>query len=123
MATIADSVADVKVAQFVRKYKRGMINSLLEYLILAHLAKVPVCGYEIMTLIYDRFHVMLSPGQVYPVIDYLARDGIIQKNMQGRRVLLRLTSLGESLLKTWKEEQISLQFQLDNLRVQIENSS
>ena len=123
MEIIADSVADRKVAQFVRNYKRGMINSLLEYLILAHLAKVPVCGYEIMTLIYDRFHVMLSPGQVYPVIDCLANDGIIQKSRQGRRVLLRLTSLGESLLKTWKQEQTTLQFQLDNLRLQIEGSS
>lgn len=113
--SIVNPAEQWKVDQFVRRYRRATVNSLLEYLILLNLEKVPLCGYDIMVLIYDRFHVMLSPGQVYPVIDSLAKNGIIQKQQDGRRVLLRLTSLGQSLLKTWKYEYSSLQLQIGNL--------
>ena len=111
-----------KIEQFMRQYRRGTVNSLLEYLILAHLDKVDLCGYDIITLVYDRFRVLLSPGQVYPVIDYLAKHGVIEKKQDGRKVLLGLTSLGQSLLKTWKHEFSSLQLQLGNL-LEIEETS
>lgn len=93
------------------------MNSILEYLILVHLQKVPLCGYDILSLIHDRFRVLLSPGQLYPVIDQLAKQGIIKKEKSGRKSLLELTSLGESLLKNWKHEQDSLQIQLGDLIV------
>lgn len=122
MPEIANTVEAVKIERFVRRYRRSVVNSLFEYLILAHLANVPMCGYDIMRLTYDRFHVLLSPGQIYPVIDSLAKNGIIQKEKDGRRVQLRLTSLGESLLKTWRHEHNSLQLQLGDLLMRAETS-
>jgi len=110
-----DTVTSFKVEQFVRRYRRGFVNSTIEYLILVHLQKVPLCGYDILTLIYDRFHVLLSPGQLYPVIDQLTKQGVIRKERLGRKSLLRLTSLGESLLKNWKHEQDSLRLQMGDL--------
>ena len=122
MDSFVNQATQSKIEQFMRQYRRGTVNSLLEYLILAHLDKVDLCGYDIITLVYDRFRVLLSPGQVYPVIDYLAKHGVIEKKQDGRKVLLGLTSLGQSLLKTWKHEFSSLQLQLGNL-LEIEETS
>jgi DNA-binding PadR family transcriptional regulator len=91
-----------------------MVNSLLEYLILNYLEREKLCGYDIITLLHERFHTLLSPGQVYPVIDHMAEQGLIRKEKQGRSVLLEASHLGESLLKAWREEFRAIQMQLIN---------
>lgn len=91
-----------------------MLNSLLEYLILNYLEKGKLCGYDIITLLHERFHVLLSPGQVYPVIDHMTEQGLIRKERNGRAVLLEASYLGESLLKAWREEFRAIQMQLSN---------
>jgi DNA-binding PadR family transcriptional regulator len=105
----------MKVDLFVRRYRRGAINSLLEYIILVNLADARVCGYDIIRFVHDRFHVLLSPGQVYPVIDFLAKQGLVHKEKEGRKVLLGLSNLGKSLLKSWQYEHNSIELQLNNL--------
>ncbi len=97
----------------VRKYRRGVVNSVLEYLILKFVQRDSLCGYDIITGLYDRFRVLLSPGQVYPVINYLDEHGLIGKERRGRRVLLRLTPLGETLLEAWRQELTSIQQQMN----------
>jgi len=99
----------------VLKHRRKMVNSLLEFLILNYLSKGALCGYDILTLLHDRFHVLLSPGQVYPVIDHLASMGLIQKEKSGRMVLLRLSTQGEAVARAWKTELDAVQLQLNNL--------
>jgi len=89
-----------------------MVNSLLEYLILDYLEKGRLCGYDIITLLHENFHVLLSPGQVYPVIDRMTEQGLIRKERKGRAVLLKASYLGESLLKAWKGEFHAIQAQL-----------
>jgi DNA-binding PadR family transcriptional regulator len=111
-------VSDDGVQALVRRYRRGMVNSLLEYLILNYLERGSLCGYDIITLLHDRFRVLLSPGQVYPVIDHMAVNGLVSKEHDGKRVLLHISHLGESLLKAWRSEFSLIQQQLDNLRIQ-----
>ncbi|MDA4118768.1 MAG: PadR family transcriptional regulator [Thaumarchaeota archaeon] len=91
-----------------------MVNSLLEYLILNYVEKGKLCGYDIITVLHERFHTLLSPGQVYPVIDHMTEQGLIRKEKQGKAVLLEATYLGQSLLKAWREEFRAIQMQLSN---------
>jgi DNA-binding PadR family transcriptional regulator len=112
------SVSEAEIDRYVRRYRRGMVNSLLEYLILNYLEKERICGYDIITLLHERFHTLLSPGQVYPVIDRMAEQGLIRKEKRGRAVILEASSLGESLLKAWREEFRAIQMQLGNVRTE-----
>jgi DNA-binding PadR family transcriptional regulator len=96
---LVHSASEVDIDRYVRKYRRGMVNSLLEYLILNYLERERICGYDIITLLHERFHTLLSPGQVYPVIDRMAEQGLIRKEKRGRAVILEASSLGESLLR------------------------
>ncbi len=111
-ARMVNTVTHSGVDWLVRKYRRGVVNSLLEYLILNFVQKDSLCGYDIISGLFDRFHVLLSPGQVYPVINYLDEHGLIGKERQGRRVLLRLTPLGETFLEAWRQELTSIQLQM-----------
>jgi len=95
-----------------------MVNSLLEYLILNYLEKGKLCGYDIITLLHERFHTLLSPGQVYPVIDSMAAKGLLLKEKKGRAVLLEASNLGRSLLKAWQMEFRAIQMQLDNVMIE-----
>jgi DNA-binding PadR family transcriptional regulator len=113
-----NAVNDVEIERYVRRYRRGMVNSLLEYLILNYLEKGRLCGYDIITLLHERFHTLLSPGQVYPVIDHMTEQGLILKERSGRVVLLGASSLGLSLLKAWREEFHAIQTQLNNAAIE-----
>jgi DNA-binding PadR family transcriptional regulator len=104
----------IEIGSYVRRYRRGVVNSLLEYLILNYLEKGKLCGYDIITLLHERFHILLSPGQVYPVIDLMTEQGLIIKERQGRSVLLEASILGESLLKACREDLRSIEMQLNN---------
>jgi DNA-binding PadR family transcriptional regulator len=112
MANLMSSESDAMIDRFVRRYRRGMVNSLLEYLILDYVAKGRLCGYDIITLLHERFHTLLSPGQVYPVIDLMTRQGLLRKERRGRVVLLEASFLGQSLLSAWKGEFRAIQMQL-----------
>lgn len=114
MALLVDSESDVMIGRIVRRYRRGMVNSLLEYLILDYVASGKLCGYDIITLLHERFHTLLSPGQVYPVIDHMTEQGLLKKERSGRAVFLEASYLGQSLLKAWKGEFRTIQMQLSN---------
>jgi DNA-binding PadR family transcriptional regulator len=109
-----NSASEPDIDRYVRKYRRGMVNSMLEYLILNYVEKGKICGYDIITLLHERFHTLLSPGQVYPVIDRMAAQGLIRKEREGRAVMLEASTLGESLLKAWREEFRAIEMQLSN---------
>ena len=109
---LTQSIRSEDVESMVRRYRRGLVNSMLEYLILDNIERRDVCGYDIITTLCVEFHVLLSPGQVYPVIDALERSGAITKEKTGRRVALRLTSLGHILLKAWRDELSLMQLRL-----------
>ena len=111
---LVQSITPENVESMVTRYRRGLVNSLLEYLILDNAEKRDVCGYDVITTLCVNFRVLLSPGQVYPVIDAMAASGIIKKEKNGRRVSLRLTPLGRILLKAWREELGLMQLRLNN---------
>lgn len=111
----ANTALEVELQRMVMKHRRRMVNTLLEFLILNYLRKGSLCGYDIIKLLHDKFRVLLSPGQVYPVIDSMAEMGLIRKEQKGRMTLLRLSVQGEALVKAWRSEVDLIQLQLNNL--------
>ncbi len=109
---MAQSIGSDGVELMVRRYRRGLVNSMLEYLILDNVDRRDVCGYDIIATVCVDFEVLLSPGQVYPVIDSMEGSGAITKVKNGRRTSLRLTPLGRILLKGWRDELSLMQLRL-----------
>jgi len=111
----ANPVSDLELQRMVMKHRRRMVNTMLEFLILNYLRKGSLCGYDIIKLLHDKFRVLLSPGQVYPVIDSMTEMGLIHKEQKGRMTLLRLSGQGEELAKAWRSELDLIQLQLDSI--------
>ncbi len=109
---LTESIRNDGVESMVRRYRRGLVNSMLEYLILDNVERRDVCGYDIIATLCVDFEVLLSPGQVYPVIDAMEESGVITKEKNGRRTSLRLTPLGRILLKAWRDELGLMQLRL-----------
>jgi signal transduction histidine kinase len=52
----------------------------------------PICGYDILAYVHERFGIFLSPGQLYPILYALEKHGLIQNKEAGRRKLYVITS-------------------------------
>src|SRR5258708_29548983 len=115
MSSLGNSALNIEIDRYVRRYRRGVVNSLLEFLILNYLEKGKLCGYDIITLLHERFRILLSPGQVYPVIDLMAEQGLIRKARQGKPVLLEGSLLGAALFEACREHLRASQIQRRNL--------
>ena len=68
------------------------VKELLDIIILSKLMEGPICGYDLLAYIHERFGVFLSPGQLYPILYALEEHGLIQCNEEGRRKLYVITS-------------------------------
>lgn len=58
-------------------YRERFVRSFLDWVILSILRRKPAYGYEMITAIYDEFHVFVSPGSLYPILYNLERSGLV----------------------------------------------
>ncbi|NIM45420.1 MAG: PadR family transcriptional regulator, partial [Nitrososphaeria archaeon] len=50
----------------------------MDILILSQLRKTPMCGYDVITSIFERFNFLPSSGSVYSLLYSLERGGLIK---------------------------------------------
>jgi DNA-binding PadR family transcriptional regulator len=73
----------------------------LPLVVLSLLASRPMHGYEVMAELGRLFGPVYrpSPGSVYPAVDALEAEELIEGDEQGGRTTYRITSLGEETLE------------------------
>ena len=103
---------DVTMSREIR-YK--CVRSFLEFIILGLIKKKPISGYDVITYIYDRFQILLSPGTVYPTLSALEEQGYITSFNEARKRLYTLTKKGESVINQMAIEYLRCYVQLDTL--------
>ncbi len=86
--------------KFLRELQRRTVRNFLDILILLILHKRPMSGYEIITLIFERFGVFLSAGSVYSMLHVMEREKLIRGYWDGRKRVYVLTEKGEALAET-----------------------
>jgi len=69
-------------------------------LILQELGSKPLSGYDIISLIYKRFNLLISSGSIYSVLYSLEREGLVKGGWVGRKRVYMLTSKGRTALET-----------------------
>ncbi len=68
-------------------------------LVLAELRNGPLSGYDVITLIHDKFRVLVSSGTVYSLLYALERDGLVTGAWNQRKRVYILTQKGEENIK------------------------
>ena len=84
---------------FCKNMHRRVVRNFLDVLVLAELRKRPLCGYDVMTFVHDRFRLLVSSGTVYSVLYSLERKGLIAGVQMYRRRVYKLTDKGEKTIK------------------------
>lgn len=79
--------------------RRRLIKNFMDIIILSRLKETPMSGYDVITLIYKRFHILLGSGSIYSLLYSMERKGLIRGIWDERRRIYKLTSRGEETIK------------------------
>ncbi len=65
-------------------HTEDIVKNHLEIIILAMLAKKPMCGYDLIKEIFSKYNVLISQGTVYPLLYSLREEGVLRiESMKG----------------------------------------
>jgi len=76
---------------------------LMDVIILRMIGRNPVGGYDIMASILEEYGVSPSPHAVYPLLDLLEGEGLIEGRRERREKVYSLTAKGKAEIELMKE--------------------
>lgn len=76
-----------------------MLRGFLRILILKALGEGPKSGYSLMKIIQESTGIKPSPGSVYPLLENLKQEGIVNAKGVGRSKEYKLTPKGKAQLQ------------------------
>jgi len=87
--------------------RKRFIRSFLDITILHMLVQAPLWGYRMMTVLNERHGVKVGPPVIYPLLDSMEVDGLIEgKDVYAgkrRRKMYSITGRGSEHLKCLKK--------------------
>jgi len=83
------------VSEFLDGIHKRFVRSFLDFVILLELSKRPLGGYDVITLIHDRHHMLLSSGTVYTKLYTLEKDGLVKSRLNSGKRVFTLTERGK----------------------------
>jgi len=89
----------VETSRFYRNMHRRIIRNFLDVLILTELRKGSLSGYDVITFVHEKFHLLVSSGTVYSMFYSLERNGLIVGAWMQRKRVYRLTDEGKRTIK------------------------
>jgi DNA-binding PadR family transcriptional regulator len=64
--------------KILRKMHERIIKNFMDIIILAELRNGPMSGYDVISFIHNKFHLLVSSGTVYSLLYSLERNGLIE---------------------------------------------
>ena len=81
------------------KLRRQIVKSLMDVIMLAELQNGKMSGYDLISVIHDKFRILLSAGTVYSHLYALERDGLIDVSSDNKKRIYEMTEKGNQVLK------------------------
>ena len=82
-------------AEILNEFHERFVRSFIDILILAELKKrSPMSGYDVITFIHKKFHLLMSSGTVYNILYSLERRELIKSIQTSRKRVYKLTDKG-----------------------------
>jgi len=80
---------------------RRIVRNFLNVVIIMELRKHSMSGYDVISLIHNKFHVLMSPGTVYSYLYFLEKNGLIKGESSQKRRMYELTEQGKEIVETF----------------------
>ena len=88
-------------SEILDQVHKRIVRSFLDIVILMELRKHPMGGYDAISFINNKFHILLSSGTIYSNLYFLEINGLAKgEEIQGRKVYT-LTEQGEETVKAF----------------------
>ena len=84
----------------LKKMHGRIIKNFRGIIILAELKTGPLSGYDVISFIHNKFHLLVSSGTVYSLLYSLERNGLIEGTWNERKRVYNLTEKGEKTIET-----------------------
>jgi DNA-binding PadR family transcriptional regulator len=84
----------------LKKMHERIIKNFMDIIILAELKTGPLSGYDVISFIHNKFHLLVSSGTVYSLLYSLERNGLIEGTWNERKRVYNLTEKGEKTIET-----------------------
>jgi len=75
-----------------------IIKNFMDIIILAELRNGPISGYDVISFIHNKFHLLVSLGTVYSLLYSLERNGLIEGTWNERKRVYKLTEKGKKTI-------------------------
>jgi DNA-binding PadR family transcriptional regulator len=84
----------------LKRMHERIIKNFMDIIILAELKTGPLSGYDVISFIHNKFHLLVSSGTVYSLLYSLERNGLIEGTWNERKRVYKLTEKGERTIET-----------------------
>lgn len=82
-------------SEILNKMQKRIVRDFLDVFILVELEKgSSITGFDLIGMIDERFHTLLSSGRVYSCLYSLERDGLLESKLVQRKTVYMLTEKG-----------------------------
>jgi DNA-binding PadR family transcriptional regulator len=101
MTALATMVDGGKLeGKILKKMHERIMKNFMDIVILIELRAEPLSGYDVISFIHNKFHLLVSSGTVYSLLYSLERNGLIQGTWNERKRVYKLTDKGEKTIET-----------------------
>jgi len=86
--------------KILKRMHERIIKNFMDIIILAELRDRPLSGYDVISFIHNRFHLLVSSGTVYSLLYSLERNGLVEGTWTKRKCVYQLTDKGLKTIDT-----------------------
>jgi DNA-binding PadR family transcriptional regulator len=86
--------------RILKRMHERIIKNFMDIIIMAELKMGPLSGYDVISFIHNKFHLLVSSGTVYSLLYSLERNGLIEGAWNERKRVYKLTEKGERTIET-----------------------
>jgi DNA-binding PadR family transcriptional regulator len=86
--------------RILKRMHERIIKNFMDIIIMAELKTGPLSGYDVISFIHNKFHLLVSSGTVYSLLYSLERNGLIEGAWNERKRVYKLTEKGERTIET-----------------------
>jgi DNA-binding PadR family transcriptional regulator len=104
-----------EIDNVLKNLKERIIKDFLDVIVLCELQNGSLSGYDIISIIFRRYHFLISAGTVYSQLYKLERNGLIDCSLSEKKKIYRLTSHGKFTIDTIMK-QTFMKYSLESFR-------
>ena len=108
--------------QVIKEIHERIVKNFMDILIMTELKNAPMSGYDAISFIHKKFHILISSGTVYSLLYSLERDGLIEGKFNNRKRVYGLTAKGEETIQTIQQASERIQTFMLNLLKRFNNT-